>query len=501
MPLTNLSKYIIEDHLGSGTFGDVYKAIDKTLNRVVALKVLKPRLLADEEAFDRFIQEAQVGAGLFHANIATVLDLGEADGYYFLAMRFVDGKALDKVLSEEGPFSWERTCAVIREIGAALDFAHAKGLVHRDIKPQNIITGSEGAVLTDFGLVRALANSGMTTTGALLGSPSYMAPEIWEGLDASFASDQYAFACVIYEMLTGQILFDGKTPPVVMAKHFKEVDLGQGLPDNLPEHIQTSLKIALSKNPADRFAGISYFKEALLQPGSGTGKDVPLPVPAGKEKELPVPGLSRVMGDNPAGIDWVEIPAGEFLYGDDRLKRYLPEYSIARYPLTNAQYKLFLDENSSYPIPYHWNKKLRSYPKGNADHPVVNVSYHDAQAFCEWAGCRLPTEEEWEKAARGTDGRKYPWGNNWGNGKFCNSWESGIRNTTQVSKYPLGVSPYGVWDMLGNVWEWTSTQEGNDRILRGGSWNGYEWRLRVSYRIGGTPVRSDSRLGFRCVTP
>jgi len=127
-----------------------------------------------------------VAANLFHPNIATVLDMGEADGRYFIAMRYVDGPSLDNFLAANGPLTWAQALGVTSQIGKALDFAHQNGLVHRDVKPQNIIvSANEGAVLTDFGLVRAIASSGMTTTGSMLGTPAYMAPEIWEGEEAA----------------------------------------------------------------------------------------------------------------------------------------------------------------------------------------------------------------------------------------------------------------------------------------------------------------------------
>ena len=237
-----LGRYRIESHLGTGAFADVYKATDQTLERSVALKVLKPTLIADGEAFGRFVQEAKITANLFNPHIATVLDMGEADGHYFLAMRYVDGKSLDKLLAESGALPWEQALDITEQVGEALDFAHKKGLVHRDVKPQNIlISDEEGVALTDFGLVRAMASSGMTTTGSFLGTPAYMAPEIWEGEDATPATDQYALACVFVEMLTGKVLFDGKTPPAVMAKHFKPVELPTSWPPEIPSDFEPIL--------------------------------------------------------------------------------------------------------------------------------------------------------------------------------------------------------------------------------------------------------------------
>ncbi len=183
------------------------------------------------------------------------------------------------------------------------------------------------------------------------------------------------------------------------------------------------------------------------------------------------------------GLEFVRIPAGEFLYGDSKEKIELPEFWMGKTPVTNAVYKRFLDANPQQDAPYDWNN--RQYPNGKAEHPVVNVSWHDAQAFCEWAGLRLPTEREWEKAARGTDGRKYPWGEQEPTPELCNFGKN-VGATTPVGRYsPAGDSPYGCVDMSGNVWEWTESlyKKGeNWRVLRGGSWYSGKNRLPAAVR-------------------
>jgi len=151
----------------------------------------------------------------------------------------------------------------------------------------------------------------------------------------------------------------------------------------------------------------------------------------------------------------VEIPGGEFLCSDDIyggdatvLQR---TFTIGKYPVTNAQYKLFLDANPGAAVPKDWDNEKREYPMGKENHPVAYVSYNDANAFCKWGGYRLPTKNMWEKAARGTAGRTYPWGEDWQDGKYCNSMASNIGDTTPVDNYPEGASPYGIMDMAGNV--------------------------------------------------
>jgi serine/threonine protein kinase len=507
--IKHLSRYRIESHLGTGAFADVYKATDTVLDRVVALKVLKPMLVADAEAFMRFTREAKTAAGLFHPHIATVLDMGEAEGRYFIAMRYVDGKSLDKVIAERGPLPWSEAFKVTEEIGSALQFAHQKGLVHRDVKPQNIIlSNNEGAVLTDFGLVKAMNSSGMTSSTSFLGTPNYMAPELWADQDASPASDQYALACVLVEMLTGKKLYDGRTPLAVMAKHSKAPELPEKWSLAVLPDLSGILVRSLAQKPQERFADVSALLAVLRDNRGPSTIDHKAPsIVHGPTSVVQSPspkdnGPSSVVHgplDNPAGMEWVEIPAGEFLYGEKKEKQYIRKpYLIGKYPVTNAQYKRFLDTNPAYPVPNDWDKSNRFYPPGKQKHPVVNIYWHDAREFCVWAGCRLPTEVEWEKAARGADGRTYPWGEDWLAGKYCNSWEAGISGTTPIDEFPEGVSLYGVLDMSGNVWEWTAkAQESSVYVLRGGSFLSHIGDLDASmFGAGGILCPNDPPFSF-----
>jgi len=199
-------------------------------------------------------------------------------------------------------------------------------------------------------------------------------------------------------------------------------------------------------------------------------------------------------------IELVKIPAGEFLYGDNKKKVYLPDYYLARTPVTNLQYKAFVDA-TGYEPPKHW--KRGEIPKGKENHPVVYVSWYDAKAFCDWAGLRLPTEQEWEKGARGADGREYPWGNQEPNPNLCN-FDRNVGDTTPVGRYPAGASPYGLLDMAGNVWEWCEDWYDDEKrfhVFRGGSWNSDLYFVRSAYRNGYVPDLRDGNFGFRCARP
>jgi len=202
--------------------------------------------------------------------------------------------------------------------------------------------------------------------------------------------------------------------------------------------------------------------------------------------------------------DMVRITKGVFLFGDDKVKKTIDyDYYIDVFPITNRQYKEFLDENKAERLPY----LEESWAEGKSDQPVVLVSYLDAEEFCKWRSqkegkkYRLPTEEEWEKAARGTDGREYPWGNFFDK-EYCNSVESGVGETTEINRYSNITSPYGCYDMAGNVWEWTSScyeSTAHYKILRGGSYCDTKGAARCYHRGWGAPSNNNKNIGFRCL--
>jgi formylglycine-generating enzyme required for sulfatase activity len=210
----------------------------------------------------------------------------------------------------------------------------------------------------------------------------------------------------------------------------------------------------------------------------------------------------------------VLIPKGPFLYGEGRVREDIPyDYYMTIYPVTNDHYKVFMLANG-YGSQNYWSEEGWAWKKENqvnqpnywtdpewnkADHPVVGVSYYEAEAYASWAGKHLPTEQEWEKAARGTDGREYPWGNDFDKSK-CNSEESGIDATTPVTKYAKGISPSGCFDMAGNVHEWCASwysQSRNLRVIRGGSWSNRPGYLRASTRDWYTADTRYNDIGCR----
>ena len=225
----------------------------------------------------------------------------------------------------------------------------------------------------------------------------------------------------------------------------------------------------------------------------------------------PMQTKANRFGHGKTGLEFVRIPASDFLYGEKKETLYLPEYWISKTPVTQKIYKRFIDANPKHDVPsgissYKWNKRKRTFPAEKADHPVVFVSWRDAVAFAEWFDLQLPTEQQWEKAARGVDGREYPWGNDWRE-NYCNtSEESSIMTsgTRPVGSYsPQGDSPFGCIDMSGNIWEWTSSlykPHFEDRIVRGGSWYFNGMLARVTATGYFHPDYSDRNVGFRLVS-
>jgi len=219
---------------------------------------------------------------------------------------------------------------------------------------------------------------------------------------------------------------------------------------------------------------------------------------------------TEYVGDMPREIIWVKdgaemvlVPGGEFLYGENKETKTLDAFYMDKYPVTNERYQKFI-KATGHRSPYldeEWAKahnwKGKKYPRGMAKYPVVLVSWDDAMAFCEWAGKSLPTEEQWEKAARGTDGRLYPWGDEFDERK-CNCFLTRIEKPTPVDKFPKGASPYGCVDMAGNVWEWTATQKDEGYVMRGGSYFEGDVRVRSYIRPWGRAEVKGLNCGFRC---
>ncbi len=245
-----LGKYKIVEEIGRGGFAAVYKAIDTTLNRTVALKVLAAPPPGDPTFLERFWREARTAANLKHPNIVAIYEVAEIEGKHCLAMEFLPGRTLAQILQEEGALPPRRVAEITQQLASALDYAHAQGFVHRDIKPSNVIVDDQGHVtLTDFGTVKPAEGAKLTAPWMSIGTPEYMSPEQISGLVIKPASDIYSLGIVCYEMLSGQVPFSGATPHVLHAHVYDPPPPLTELVAQIPEAVAEVIHHALAKKP------------------------------------------------------------------------------------------------------------------------------------------------------------------------------------------------------------------------------------------------------------
>ncbi|MFC4532351.1 serine/threonine-protein kinase [Sphaerisporangium dianthi] len=266
-----VADYLVEAVVGRGGMATVYRARDRRLGRAVALKVLAPQLSADQRFRDRFVRESRLVAAVDHPNIIPIYEAGEADDLLFIAMRYVDGADLRKLIQGSGPLPVARAYRLFSQIASALDAAHQNGLVHRDVKPANILVSEgtdrdpEHVYLTDFGLTKStFSEAGLTSHGHFMGTPRYVAPEQIRGLPVDGRSDLYAFACVVYEALSGLPPFQRDTELALLYAHVSHdpPPLTPYRPD-LPHSVNQVMNRALAKSPAERYVTCRQFVAAL----------------------------------------------------------------------------------------------------------------------------------------------------------------------------------------------------------------------------------------------
>lgn len=537
----SMGRYELKKLLGQGGMGSVYLAYDPQIGREVAVKVINLHALMHspkekvEITLKRFYHEAQVMGQFQHSAMVPLYDFGHEGNQPYMVMPLMTGGSLGERLYElKAKNQWLPFAEIQRlfeQIAPALHRMHAQNIVHRDLKPSNILfDGHNKPYIADFGLAKMTDRSLSFNSGAI-GTPGYMSPEQVEGQTLSGKSDIYSLGCILHQMLTNEHPYHAAYSPVISYMHVSQpIPRLDALRTGLPPVWQTIINCVMAKKPSERYATVNDFVQAITQavtPRLGIGSE-------------------RLCAKD--GMVQVYVPAGEFLMGspDDDADGYddekpqhivhLDGYWIDKTPVTNAMFSKFVQETGyvtkAEKEGHAWNwtgsewKKInganwrhprgpQSNLKGKDYHPVVSVSWHDAKAYAEWAGRRLPTEAEWEKAAGGTDARKWPWGNYPPTNKLCN-FNMKVKDTTPVGTYPVGASPYGALDMAGNVWEWCSDNFDPNyyasspkvnplgaktyriKVLRGGSWLNSARDSHARYRGAGVANVRDGDRGFRC---
>jgi serine/threonine protein kinase len=295
-PGSRLGPYEVGELLGRGGMSVVYKGYDATLDRPAALKVLPAEFLHDVSFVDRLKQEAQLWGRLDHPAIVPVYYSGVEGDHPFIAMKFVGGGPLSALIGQ-GPVPLERSLSILKAVAGALDYAHDAGIVHRDVKPANVLLGADGsAYLTDFGIARALAESrGATGGSGIVGTPGYMAPEQARSPRPDPRSDVYSLGCLAYEMLTGKAPFQGDTPMDVMLRHILEAPTPpRALVPALSHAIEKAVLTAMAKDPTKRWPRAGMFVQALDAAAASEGLDTislsDLPRVPGLHQGVPSPG-------------------------------------------------------------------------------------------------------------------------------------------------------------------------------------------------------------------
>lgn len=266
-----IGRYRVLVLIGSGGMGTVYKAWDEGIQRDCVLKVLSSHLTATPENVSRFLSEARVAAQLNHANIARVFEVGNVEGTTFIAMEYIDGESIATRLSR-GALSWELTASVITQVASALDYLHSRGIIHVDVKPTNIILTPNGsAILTDFGLARVSGSSSLTDVGTVLGTPTYMAPEIVRGAAGDARSDVYSLSVVAFQMLAGQPPFTDESPAGLLHQHVYAAPPSlRSVAPKIPPTVDSVMLRGLAKDPSHRFQSAGEFAAALANALRGT---------------------------------------------------------------------------------------------------------------------------------------------------------------------------------------------------------------------------------------
>ncbi len=571
-------RYRIIKALGQGGMGAVFLARELSLDIPCVVKEMLP--LSDpafaETFAEQFKREAKTLADLRHPNLPRVTHYFIENGNYYLVMDMIDGMGLDKLIGPNGMRE-----SVVLDIGdqllGVLDYIHSKGVLHRDIKPANIILQPDGrAVLVDFGLVKVDSGRGGKDGPSIRGlTPHYAPPEQYTG-GTDQRSDLFSLAATLYQLLTGRLPVSATDQS--SGESQQSIRMYRG---DASENTERVIMKALSLDRKQRYQDAASMRAALkgAVPAQAQGLQysptIVIPDPEllsqTPEHAMSIEAISEARSaPQPEAImlgpglflDMMRVPGGEFKMGSgsqdaDAFVEESPQHTlfvdvflIGKYNVTNAQFAAFTaatgyqtaaekEGNGYIYTASGWRDAAGAdwrHPKGPGsdingkdNYPVVLASWDDAVAFCQWASqasggrvIALPSEAQWEKAARGVQGRLFPWGGTFTPGGSAEpdpsrvNFNMNVGMPTPVGKYsPAWDSPHGVSDMAGNVWEWTGSlhrlypynaRDGREdptsrdaRVLRGGAFNSPRRVLRCAYRSWSLPHFRFDYLGFRVV--
>ncbi len=607
-------KYLIVTRIGAGGMGNVYRGRHTKMETNVAIKILHASLVSDSKAVERFRREARAALAVNHPNAIQVMDFGVTeDQTVFIVMELLDGVSLQKVIETEKILSVSKTVKIFKQICAAVSAAHNKDVIHRDLKPDNVIIlnydkPDEQVKVLDFSIAKVSSPdknaAALTEVGLVVGTPQYMSPEQAQGLDLDKRADIYSLGVTLYQVLTGNLPFTAASSMALALKHIHALPRPlREVNAKIPLEMETVVMKAMAKRPTDRQqtadeladeldkALIASGKSATTSSGSGlaavtsgggpptTGNTPlqpintprPLPTPRQTSKLPKMSSQAETMeekksskaliavillvlfigigagavyifvikpgqttntnsSDLPAEFDrlgMVWIKGNTFKMGKESTAKEelvqtpvhpisVSDFWLSAYEISNKEYKKFVDE-AKYQAPEGWQNN--EFAPGTDNHPVVNISWIDATAYCQWLSgktgrkFRLPTEEEWEYAARGTDERVYPWGKIWASNRTV-SGESAIKGEAapvNASGLSQDQSPFRIFAMAGNVAEWTNSDysiypgskataedkfKGN-KIVRGGHFKSPTESVTTTFRSWNAVDYKDVKVGFR----
>ncbi|MCH8204969.1 MAG: SUMF1/EgtB/PvdO family nonheme iron enzyme [Candidatus Hydrogenedentes bacterium] len=503
-PRTRIAdRYIIDTKIGKGGMGVVYHAHDALIDEEVALKFMHPRALKTQRGQQLFIKEAQIARRLRHDNIVSVHDVSTTpDGVLYLSMELLKGTSLRAYLRKHRQ---ERKLVDVRfainvtlQILRALEYAH-KMVIHRDLKPENVmLLPGERAKVLDFGLAIAVEEEqierkpGDPKPKRVVGTAVYASPEQHQHQPIDLRSDLYSVGLVLREMLTLRTPVD---EPVSIMEVRQDVS---------PSVIEV-IDRATMRDKDRRWQSAREFRKGLEDAYEAS------------YSHLESASFTTTEGREVTTENMIYMTGGHFLMGSIEINEEAPEFEtfvepffIDRCPLTVEQYKEFLTE-TGHAEPKYWHDPELDGPR----QPVAGVTLVDALAYAAWAGKQLPTEKQWEFAARGRENRRYPWGSLEADTTLCN-FRDYLGMPSVVTMHDKGATPDGVLDMAGNVFEWTlsayipyNPKAGGDvinskvprRVVRGGSWHSQAEELRTTARKGLFRESQLTTVGFRCVLP